>query len=120
MNTAQQKRVLKIVSKDCAIQGKYIDGEGQTCAIGALALEAGVSKKTLRKAGDDGINADLASKHILKIQNALRWAFGLEPDELNDIQTANDNWGSGATSQKERRRNVKVAVKDLVTYEEQV
>ena len=39
--------IRKVVEQDCGAAGRYIDDDGATCVIGAMALAAGVPKETL-------------------------------------------------------------------------
>lgn len=104
MNKLQKAQVRKILASDCKLAGEYYS-RGQTCAIGALALAAGVKKKLLKEQNDAGIDC----KIMKPVASRIRKKFGMSIDEMAEIQEANDNIMDDV---KERRREV-LAVLDL-------
>lgn len=79
-----------VLAEDCAIKGRYINTEGETCAIGALALAAGVRKSSLVMAAGRSIH------HKDPIMNRIRARitnkFGLTDSQLGDLQNTNDSY----------------------------
>ena len=84
MNAAQKAEVLKIVSKDCGAAAEYLDENGQTCAVGAIARAAGVTDKQLRRQN----NNKIIRRPML--YRPIRERFGLTVEELMKIQNIND------------------------------
>lgn len=83
MNAKQKKQVLKILANDCQIANHYITSQG-TCAIGALALKAGVPKRFLRRFNNKGIGS------LAAVLDKIWSKFGLTSYELRKIQDEND------------------------------
>ena len=93
MNQKQYELAFSILKNDCKIRHRYVNKNGETCAIGALAEATGVwvtpgyhKYGNSRKIGLHNGGGRLAGK------------FGLSLTELSYIQEAND-----AHSSRERR-----------------
>lgn len=95
-------KAIEVIKGDCKIKQKYMDAEGNTCAIGALALSVGVKfpeqdPENYPSAGFQGNKESIDGKFggvsdfVFKIQEALLINFGLTPLILGQIQTANDS-----------------------------
>jgi hypothetical protein len=88
----------KAIKEDCEIKSNYIDKDGCTCAIGKLALVAGVPRHTLRKAGNAAIDVSSDDEDtplgkinaVIKIREAIHKKFGLSYDLQGSIQRQND------------------------------
>lgn len=89
MNKKQLNDVKRIVKADCQIASLYLDREGRTCAIGALALAARVPKAILLKIGAVFISND--GPDIVRVQKAINKRFGLSVDQMHKIQDLNDS-----------------------------
>lgn len=83
MNAKQKNQVVKILKRDCQIAGRYIGQDG-TCAIGALALKAGVSRRFLRKQNSYTIGG------LPWVVGKIERTFGLDLAHLRVIQCEND------------------------------
>lgn len=83
---------LSIIRSDCKLQDFYVSNCGKkTCAIGALALAAGISRKQLREGDgeDDGRNgSSIRSRRDLRL--AIVGRFDLNVGQLDRIQQIND------------------------------
>ena len=101
MNQAQYVRAHTILKNDCKIRYRYVNKNGETCAIGALAEAVDVKVTT-------GYRTRGNAQRIGDIQNARSLAreFGLSVDELSDIQDVNDRHSS-------RKRRVKAVLAQL-------
>ena len=84
---------IKTIKSDCAIRSRYINADGETCAIGALALAAGCTEAQLRKAGDKRIG------HLCAIPLAIRKKFDLDLEDMSRIQTEND-WNDTSAARR--------------------
>jgi len=89
MNLNQKQEIIDIIKGDCKISSMYIDSNNCTCAIGALALAAGVSKTDLIIAGAKSITNEYCDSTIT-ILEATQKKFGLSPNNLREIQIRND------------------------------
>lgn len=92
-----KRLALKLLAKDCQIGGEYIDGN-KTCAVGCLAIAAGVKKAHLAEVNEWPIY----SRYLAKTRESIKLKFGLSGDELEDIQYANDK----ADTVEDRRKAV--------------
>lgn len=99
---AIKRRLIKIIKADCMIQGSFIDGSGLTCAVGELALKAGCSERTVRRCNDYGVTS-LDHPPVRAIVRRIGAKFGLDSDQLYDIQSLND------TTARLRSRRAKIA-----------
>ncbi len=107
MTKRQYERAVKLLKADCQITGALIDDAGQTCAVGCLALAAGVSPRTLkRKMG--AIDSDKQSGLVKAIQKK----FGLDLDILCTIQHRNDCNSNRKMRVKEVVRAVRYAYEE--------
>lgn len=104
MTKRQYKRAVALIKKDCQIRGEYTDFNGNTCAIGCLALAAGVKKSTLLRSGTNPI------EWLPGIARRIKSRFGLSMDEQADIQQENDS----CHVLKNRRRGVLKLLKSLM------
>lgn len=78
-------RALEALAKDCQVKGYYYKN-GETCAIGCLALLAGITVERLTIASGTPIIYDANSD----IYAAIRRTFGLELEAQERIQRLND------------------------------
>jgi hypothetical protein len=79
-----------------------LNEDGATCAVGELALLAGVDKQTLLDASIRNISADVDVYPPLGvIQKAITKNLGLNVRQLQDIQQLNDD---NAESVEDRQR----------------
>lgn len=85
MTEAQYESVKAILEADCDLQCKYVDEAGKTCAIGALALAAGVSPARFI-----GVNS-LTIECLPDVRAKIQATFGLTFQKIADIQWANDS-----------------------------
>jgi hypothetical protein len=91
MTKRQKAHAIRLLKNDCKLKGKYIDDSGLTCAIGCLALAAGVRKKTLESVNYTGISESFVEYPALKrIVEAIERKFGLNQYQQYYIQAAND------------------------------
>ena len=87
----------RAISKANLIGGKYIGkGEGQVCALGALALEAGVPPTVLRIRNTENIHRRPS------VARAIKNKFGLTDAEQRKLQYVNDVNLSTPDSRKDR------------------
>lgn len=101
MTAKQKKQVIRILKADCQIEYAYIDGSGETCAIGALALAAKVPKSTLRSV--NGIGISYEGEGMPLIRRKISKKFGLDDSDMRSIQLVND---SGFSTVNDRRAAV--------------
>ncbi len=109
MTKRQYNHASRIIARDCMTCGEYIEvpedrnpfkacDTKTTCAIGALALAAGVKPILLWKHNESGITAD----ELRPVVRRIHATFGLEEKHLIDIQAEND----GHFSPGRRRRAI--------------
>lgn len=108
-----------IIEADCKVRYRYITPSGQTCALGGLALAAGVSPETLAVARKVAIIATgahdrtplarAATAAVAVIREAIAERFGLTPYQQDAIQMRND----GERLPSERRRLVRARVRKM-------
>lgn len=96
MTPEQYNEARKILAKDCGLARRYINARGSTCAIGALALAAGVTPGALMDAGGSSIAS------LPKVSRAIERRFGLTAAMQRDLQFTND-WHP---TRNRRRRGV--------------
>ncbi len=82
-----KKLALAELAKDCKLKHQYLNGDGETCAIGRLAQLSAVPDDTLRKAG----GASIENISDPGIARAIADKFGLSMDEMRTIQRLNDD-----------------------------
>ena len=87
MNQEQYERDLTAVRNDCTGRGTLVNDVGETCALGAMGLAAGFSKKKLRN---------------LQLYQVIYDAYGLAAREGDAVFNINDNSDTIIA----RRRNV--------------
>lgn len=88
----QWDEIYEILAEDCEIASYYINQEGKTCAIGALALKSGASVPDLLQLEAVGITTSSARL----VREAIFLRFGLGAGEQNLLQLANDLRGKYA------------------------
>lgn len=107
--TVKWDEVIAILEQDCKIPHAYINDAGETCAIGALALAAGVSPQALKV---NGFNLSIVAKPDFAMPIMAK--FGLTLDQQREIQRANDHRADDLLMTPEiRRRNVLNRVNEL-------
>lgn len=80
---------ISAIRKGCQLRERYYDPETKrTCAIGCLALLAGVSKKDLRLSAGIPIHCSGAPSVL---REAISCKFGLSAVDQIKIQVKNDN-----------------------------
>lgn len=104
MTKRQYKRAIALIKKDCQINGRYVDQDGNTCAIGCLALDAGVREATLLKKNTEPIY--WFKWAYLRIKSK----FGLDLEAQEQIQSLNDT----SRNPKSRRRKIVHYLKSLL------
>lgn len=77
--------VREVLSQDCKIKSLYINSEGETCAVGALALAAGAMPDYLLQQRTTTIGA------LPDICSLIEGKFGLTTAHLRIIQAVNDD-----------------------------
>jgi hypothetical protein len=111
MNNNQRNEVIKYINEDCDIRHKYLNDDGQTCALGYLALKAGVDKLTLLAAGPVAISwAEDNGSPIDEIYKHIKSRFGLLINQQNIIQQLNDK----GLDPSERRKTIVEYVSSIV------
>ena len=97
MNDKQKSEVMAVIDVDCAIRFNLIklstEKVPRTCAIGALALAAGVNELTLLEADANGCPSITSedNKFMGVIRGAIEQKFGLTTGEMRAIQQLNDS-----------------------------
>lgn len=77
------------IKKGCQLQGRYLNADtGEACAIGSLALAAGVAKAAI--AVGDKYDAAIGSPLAGSMARGIAKKFGLEVGHLYLIQRKND------------------------------
>ena len=82
--------LIQTIQNDCQIRHLYWK-DGQTCAIGALALQAGVSEGFLKAAGKQAIWW-AQTMEVNEMRHAIMHHFDLVEHTLNQIQAINDKY----------------------------
>lgn len=91
-------KAIKVIKSDCKIKQQYMDKDGNTCAIGALALSVGVMFPDYNDAlfPITGWRGNIEcidmgnSAFVIATRKALLDEFGLSTLDLCRIQKAND------------------------------
>jgi hypothetical protein len=86
-NMKNKRMAIKAIKEDCQIRCRYINKKGDTCAIGKLALLAGVRRSVLRKLGSDRISEEVCNA----VSSAITRKFGLDASNQDRIQILNDH-----------------------------
>jgi len=126
MNKEQYEEARKVLAADCATCGNYCDDLG-TCAIGALALAAGVDKEVLIIAESLGIGAVMPSiiwsqetvDAVTQMRQAIYAKFGLTGENQSTIQRWNDSVRDnkeGSIFKREERRRVVLHALDRIYW----
>lgn len=77
------------IQNGCQLQGRYLNAAtGEACAIGSLALAAGVAKSAI--AVGDKYNASIGHPMTGSMERGITKKFGLEAGHLYLIQRKND------------------------------
>lgn len=104
MTKRQYKRAVALIKKDCQIRGEYTDFNGNTCAIGCLALAAGIRESTFTKRNNSPI-------YLFKgVYRRIKSKFGLNLVQQEEIQSLNDS----SINPKIRRRTIVHYLKSLL------
>lgn len=92
-----------ILAEDCKLQGRYINDEGETCAVGALGIAAGFHSVAMKTRNTTNILVFRALSDVI-------WdKLGLSLTHLHLIQRVND-----AEEDPERRRAKVLQVVDIL------
>lgn len=121
MTPEQYREARAILENDCESQREYLNDDGKTCAIGALALASGITRQGLRRGNSKGIHERPS------LAKAIARRFGLSLQAQEWLQAENDRsivWRSGQVflaSLSERRAAVIEALDDAwsMTHEEE-
>lgn len=89
MNAKQKEEIIRIIKSDCKTRRVYIDCDGNTCAIGALAVAAGL---TLPSPG--AVSQSNLIRYYDELASPLMAAYGLDRYDLQMIQSLNDDYGT--------------------------
>lgn len=84
MDAKQKKQITNVIRRGCKIRYKYLNEDGNTCALGALGLAAGMKETVLRNHNKTPSAAFPSLRGIIKAK------FGLESHQINQIQEIND------------------------------
>lgn len=84
MTKEQYEAARAVLEKDCSIRYRYVE-DGESCAVGALALAAGVLPERFAE-------TDNAAKvgALQDVAEAVRQRFGIKLAVLTEIQYQND------------------------------
>lgn len=99
MNASQKERLLKVVENDAKICFQYMDASDQTCIIGGLLVEVGMSADEIKGLGDFRVKSLLPTAFF-----GVSQTFGVSLDQLSDLQVVNDVWGERAVRQAALRK----------------
>lgn len=126
MNAQQKQQLIKLIQEDCTARHVYVeelpDGTCNTCAIGKLALAAGINKSFFKQnAYEDTpifIHDTLNEKNICMeklepVVDAIFNMFGLSEESLSKIQDLNDN----GNTPEERREAILEYIETLTVIE---
>lgn len=94
----QIQSAIKLIEKDCLARFHYVDEDGDTCALGCLALAAGVKRTTLRTYSRKIIS------FLPNVARKIESKFGLNAAHQDRIQYENDS-----TAYVHKRRSAIVA-----------
>jgi len=75
--------------KACRVAGKYVARNGDTCAIGALALDAGIPKSWFWREYRNDV--PVYRTNLVRVINTLKEKYGLSQMAIEELQKANDN-----------------------------
>jgi hypothetical protein len=76
---------IRLLNKNCGVSHSYIAYPEGECAIGALALSAGIRRSYLKENNEELISM------LPKVASAIRKKFGLTLSEQVTIQRTNDS-----------------------------
>lgn len=98
-------KLTAITDKDCLTTGTLLDAEGNTCAMGAILMAAGIKPTVGQGAATEKQLEELGQKFPI---------FLADESLADEIMDANDGNGydDDATGIRERRAAVKQAIKD--------
>jgi len=100
MKKRQRAAAIRVVERDCEIRERYIDRDGRTCAVGALAVAAGVELNYRANYNCTGIGSPRPK--LVEMRRAIGAKFGLDEADLQRIQHTND----AIEAQSERRKKI--------------
>ena len=84
-----KKLAIAAIQNGCQLQGRYLNVDtGEACAIGSLALAAGVAKSAI--AVGDKFDAAIGHPMTGSMERGIAKKFGLEVGHLYLIQRKND------------------------------
>lgn len=109
MTKAQKQKAIDLIKADCQLRERYVDHLGDsddTCAVGCLALAAGVKRKRF-----DGMNNTAFISMLGDVADAIRSKFGLSVNQQVVIQELND----GVMELEERRYRIVDYLQSLTT-----
>jgi len=86
MTKEQKREALLALERGCQIAHSYINCSGKTCAIGALAKRANVTRDKLEEAEQDFITI------CKELSSAITYRFGLSIQQQISIQNLNDKF----------------------------
>lgn len=110
----RKRAIIASINADCAIRRRYANEQGETCAIGGLALSAGVPISVLLAAENKRIATNVVSvtsgsettrenlKALRTIRRAIHRRFGLTIAMLSSMQMRNDM----NTNPRDRRTDI--------------
>jgi hypothetical protein len=102
MDAAQKTLLFEVIDADCQISGQFMNELGQTCAIGALALEAGFDADRMK------------SKQVwTKVFQKVEAHYGLTHYQSSKIMDLNDLY----FTPEERRAAIREYVDTLEVVE---
>lgn len=91
--TPKAQAIMDVLEQDCILAGQYVNADGQTCAIGALAEAAGFDIKRLlgKRTNNRGILESEDKRTLLgQMREAIKEKFGLSLSQMKLIQRHND------------------------------
>ena len=91
MNHEQYEAARAIIQGDCKSIGEYLDVQGKTCVIGALARGAGVDDDTLRGGRSLFIAGDNPTGETENIREPVREKWGIPYEVQGELQAMNDS-----------------------------
>lgn len=105
MNSQQKELVKRLIQEDCTTRHLYVeelpDGTCRTCAIGHLALNAGIDKDFFKQPvydkpmweGDSNVlnEKSIFMEKLKPVVEAIFNKFGLSEEILSKIQSLNDD-----------------------------
>ena len=106
MNQKQYERVLEIIEQDCELRFDYVDKEGRTCVVGALALAAGYDESLLH----EHHRVRIDNESLVSLRKDIYKVFGLTKRHLVRLQDLNDIYEDSES----RRLGIKAALPNIL------